>query len=202
MNKIGTDEIIQGILNSDENIIKYVYSENYIVIRKFINDNTGNDDETADVFQDAIMVIYNKAKEGNLNIYVSFGTYLFSIAKRLWYDQLRKKSQKNIVSDLQGIDVIDDVDEFDYESTYNERHKLIWKHFEKLTEDCRKVIKLFIDQHSITEVTGIMQYSSEQHTKNKRFRCKNRLIELIIKDPQFKTLKNEKVKDNDKIGRW
>ncbi len=202
MNKIGTDEIIQGILKSDENIIKYIYTENYIVVRKFINDNAGSDDETADVFQDALMVIYNKAKEGNLNIYVSFGTYLFSIAKRLWYNELRIKRQKNIVSDLQGIDVIDGVDEFDYELTYNERHKLIWKHFEKLTEDCKKVIKLFIDKHSITEVTDILQFSSEQHTKNRRFRCKNMLIEKIIKDPQFKNLKNEKVKDNDKIGRW
>jgi RNA polymerase sigma factor (sigma-70 family) len=202
MNKINTDEIIQGILKSDANIINYVYKENFLVFRKYVNENSGNDDDSADVFQDTIMAIYQKAKEGNLNIYVSFGTYLFSVAKRLWLEELRKRKLKNIVPSLHNIDVIDENYDFEFEILYNERHKLIWNHFDKLSNDCKKIIKLFIDEKSVAEVTKIMQFNSDQHTKNRRMRCKSRLITFILKDPQFKKLKNEKVKGTDQIARW
>lgn len=202
MNNISVDEIIQGILNSDEQIISSVYKENYQVIRQFINTNSGNDDDSADIFQETMMVIYRKAKEGKLNLFVSFGTYFYSVAKRLWYDELRKRKLKKLIPEFQEIEVTEENDDFQNEILYNERHKLVWKYFERLTSDCKKIIKLFIDDCSIAEITNIMQFNSEQHTKNRRLRCKNRLIALIIKDPQFKQLKNEKTKDNDQNTRW
>jgi RNA polymerase sigma factor (sigma-70 family) len=202
MFKNSADDIIQGILSCNENVISSIYKENYQVIRQLINTNSGNDDDTADIFQDTMMVIYQKAKEGKLKIYVAFGTYFYSIAKRLWFDELRKRKLKNLVPEKEDIEIIDDNEDFQKEILYNERHKLVWKYFEKLTDDCKKIIKLFIEENSIAQVTNIMQFNSEQHTKNRRLRCKNRLITLIINDPQFKKLKNEKVKDTDQISRW
>jgi RNA polymerase sigma factor (sigma-70 family) len=200
MKKYSGEEIIQGIFTHNEKVIYSIYEENYKIIRQFVKTNSGNDADADDIFQEAIMVIYRKIKEERLNLYVSFGTYLYAVAKKIWQNELKRKAQKNC-----SIDDCDDLnsdDDIEIDLIKNEKHKLVWRHFENLSKDCQKIIKMFIDGHSISEVTKTMNYSSEQHTKNRRLRCKNSLITHIISDPQFKELKNEKAQDSKNIPRW
>jgi RNA polymerase sigma factor (sigma-70 family) len=200
MKKYSGEEIIQGICNRDEKIIYFVYEEYYKLIRQLVKTNNGSDTDADDVFQDAILVIYRKIKENKLNLYVAFGTYLYAVAKKIWQNELKRRTQK--ACSIDECNDLHDVDDIEEDLIKNEKHKLVWEHFEKLSKDCQKIIKLFIDGHTITEVTAIMKYSSEQHTKNRRLRCKNSLITHIINDPQFKELKNEKAQDFNQLPRW
>jgi hypothetical protein len=61
----------------------------------------------------------------------------------------------------------------------NERMRIYREQFEKLSADCRKVLSLFLEGITITEITRIMGYRSEQHTRNRRYRCKLSLIKRI-----------------------
>ena len=200
MKKYSGEEIIQGIFNHNEKIIYYVYEENYRIIRQLVKTNNGNDADADDIFQEALMVIYRKIKEEKLNLYVTFGTYLYAVAKKIWQNELKRKSQK--ACNIEDYDDLSSGDDIEKELIKNEKHKLVWKHFENLSKDCQKIIRMFIDGHSISEVTKTMNYSTEQHTKNRRLRCKNSLITHIINDPQFKELKNEKAQDSNQIPRW
>jgi RNA polymerase sigma factor (sigma-70 family) len=200
MKKYSGEEIIQGICEHNEKIIYFVYSEYFRIIRQMVKTNSGNDTDADDVFQDAILVLYRKIKENRLNLYVAFSTYLYAVAKKIWQNELKRRSQNSC-----NIDDFDDLhydDDIEVELIKNEKHKLIWDHFENLSKDCRKIIRLFIDGHSISEVKEIMNYSSEQHTKNRRLRCKNNLIKSIMNDPLFKELKNEKTQDFNESPRW
>jgi RNA polymerase sigma factor (sigma-70 family) len=200
MKKYSVEEIIQGIYERNEKVIYFIYEEYYRIIRQMVNTNSGNDSDADDVFQDAIMVLYRKIKEKKLNLYVAFGTYLYAVAKKIWQNELKRRTQKSC--SLVDCDDLHNDDDIEIDLIKNEKHKLVWDHFEKLSKDCQKIIRLFIDGHSITEVTNIMHYSSEQHTKNRRLRCKNSLITRIINDPQFKELKNEKAQDFNQLPRW
>jgi RNA polymerase sigma factor (sigma-70 family) len=200
MKKYSAEEIIQGIFDHNERVIYYIYEENYRIIRQLVKTNNGNDADADDIFQEAIMVIYRKIKEEKLNLYVSFGTYLYAVAKKIWQNELKRKTQK--VGNLDNYDDLNSEDDIESDLIKNEKHKLVWRHFENLSKDCQKIIKLFIDGHSISEVTKIMNYNSEQHTKNRRLRCKNSLITHIINDPQFKELKNEKAHNSSPMPRW
>jgi DNA-directed RNA polymerase specialized sigma24 family protein len=83
-----------------------------------------------------------------------------------------------------------------------ERRSIFIKHFNGLNPDCQKIIKLFLKGLMISEITKIMGFSSEQHTKNRRFRCKKVLIEKILQDPYFKELTNERFGKDYQIPRW
>ncbi len=200
MKKYSGEEIIQGIFEHNEKVIYYIYEENYRIIKQLVRTNNGNDEDADDIFQEAIMVIYRKIKEGTLNLYVSFGTYLYAVAKKIWQNELKRRMQKTCSID--NCENLQDEDDVIINLIKNEKHKLVWKHFEKLSKDCQKIIRMFIDGHTISEVTRIMNYSSEQHAKNRRLRCKNSLITSIINDPQFKELKNEKEEDFNQLRRW
>jgi RNA polymerase sigma factor (sigma-70 family) len=200
MNKLSDSEIIRGVLEHDEKILLLIYRDNYRAIRKLVRTNSGDDDDVKDVFQDAIIILFNKIKKDELKLHVAFSTYFYSVARNIWLNELKIKNRK--ASDLQAIDVLDEEIDVHDEMIKAEMHKLVWKHFEKLTKDCQKVIKLILDGQSIAEVTSKMNYSTDQHTKNRRLRCKNTLVNHILNDPAYKELKNEKKLKDETNFRW
>jgi RNA polymerase sigma factor (sigma-70 family) len=197
MKKLDNEAIIQGILYHNKEVIKYIYEENYKSIANHVITNAGNKDDAEDLFQDSVLTIYNKIKKENLTLYVAFSTYLFAVAKRLW---LRELDRRNKLNKNKGSS--DDVaDEFDVISNFVmiEKHKLIWKYFYKLTDKCQKVIQMFLDGCSISEVASKLNLSSEQEAKNQRLKCKNLLISHICSDPLYNELKNEKLHSTSNI---
>jgi RNA polymerase sigma factor (sigma-70 family) len=200
MKKINNEEIIHGILNHNKDIIKYIYEENFQSIVNYVVTNTGNKYDAEDLFQDCVMTIYNKVKNENLNLYVAFSTYFYAVAKRLWLRELDRRNRTNTSYGVNN----ELADDFDVISNFVkiEKHKLIWKYFYKLSDKCQKVIQLFIDGSSISEVASIMNLSSEQEAKNQRLKCKNILISHIYNDPLYKELKNENIQSISHIPRW
>lgn len=195
------DSLIKGLINDDNKAISQIYSTCYNPVRSYICKNSGEENDARDIFQEAIMVVYDKAKHNQLNLTCSLKTYIFSIARLLWLKQLKKK-QKSIVQ-LKEAEEYTEVEE-DTIEIYNKntKHALFVKHFKQLSKDCQKIISLFLDGKGIDEVTIIMNYNSTQHTKNRRYRCKKSLINTIRKHPDYKKLKNENYSENNKLPRW
>jgi RNA polymerase sigma factor, sigma-70 family len=194
-------EILRGIQLQDSKVLLFVYHKNFRSVLYFIKKNRGTDKDAEDVFQDAMIVIYNKVSEGSLNLKCSLRTYLFSVAKILWLKELGLRGKNKVV--------IDDCDNFINENdgilediVDTERKSIFLKHYNELTEDCQKIIKYFLRGVSISEITKVMGYSSEQHTKNRRFRCKKTLIEKILQNPHYKELANGTIGENYQIPRW
>jgi RNA polymerase sigma factor (sigma-70 family) len=199
MKRYSNDEFIRGILEHDELVIRHIYNENFRKVSQLVCSNSGNPDDAADVFQESLIVIYNKIKEGKLILTASFDTYLYAVAKMVWKAEWRKKI--NFVSDEKANKELLADEDIQHNIVQDEKFKLVWEYFEKISSDCQKVIRMFLDGMSIDEVTNNMGYSSQQHTKNRRLRCKESLIKSIIKDPKYKELTNFR-KDADQIARW
>ena len=194
-------EIIEGIKNQDNKVILYIYQLNFRSVKKFIEDNSGTEKDAEDIFQDTLILLYNKIRVGGFALTSSFNTYLFSIAKFNWYNTLRRRKVRNTVSD--ECDTFTDNEQEFYTDLHNaERKKLIVKHFNEISSDCQKIISLVLNGYSIAEITELMGYNSEQHTKNRRLRCKKALILKILNDPNYKELSNERTGKITEVPRW
>jgi RNA polymerase sigma factor, sigma-70 family len=194
-------EILTGIKHQNSEIMMFIYQKNFRSVRHYIEQNNGSDKDAEDLFQDALILIFHKVRENSLTLTSSFNTYMFSIIKKNWLKQLDKRKRQNTVIDecdnfiLEEDGLVEDLFKL-------ERKKIINQHFNELSSDCQKIINLFLKGHSITEITKVMGFSSEQHTKNRRFRCKKSLIERILKNPYFKELTNGKFGTDYQIPRW
>ncbi len=191
MRELSVEEILKGIRAHDYKVLMYIYKSFYQQIKYFVNTNNGTDDDAQDVYQEALIVIYRKLVEEDLEIEnCSFNTYLYSVCKLLWLKQLEKKRQKQDVyveEDHDFVDLEDDniLDVFEK----SERYKLYQKHFNELQEDCRKVIGLALERLSLRDIAEIMGYKSEKYAKKKKYQCKEKLIEKIKQDPKYSELK-------------
>ena len=194
-------DIVSGIRNQSSSVLLFVYRKNFRSVKYYVEKNSGTDKDAEDVFQDAMLLLYTKIREESLDLKCSIHTYLFSIVKLLWISQLKKRDVRKTASEECDSFISDNEDVVD-SIIQTERKSLFIKHYNELTEDCKKIIKYFLKGFSISEITKIMGFSTEQHTKNRRFRCKTSLIEKILQNPHYKELTNGTVGKDIQIPRW
>lgn len=181
MRQPGEGEQLKGILEGNEEIIKYIYRRNLPSVIRFVVSNSGTEADAEDVFQEALIVVFDKLRKDQLKLRSSLSTFLFSICKNLWMKILRKN--KNSVGKLEGDEVM--ADENLIESIEaSEKYLLYRKYFKKLDFKCRQVLSLFVLGVKTEEVMSITGYSNA-HVRKKRFECKKKLIEMIEKDPAY-----------------
>lgn len=185
MKHLTAEEILDGIRDKNNDILTFVYKEHYPVIKKYILRNSGNKQDAEDIFQETIIMIYRKVEEGQLSLNCSFKTYIYSVCRILWLKELEtRKLIRNNNRELKNI--VDPEVKFLLENGDLEKKKLIQEHLMHLKKNCRQILTLFYAGVPIDEITEILGMSSTANTRQRKNRCKEKLIESLKKDPRFK----------------
>ena len=94
------NEIIERIKVGDERSLDYLYEKYYGMMTELVMRNSGTEDEAKDVYQDALIVFWQKVKNDQLVLTSKISTYIYSICQNLWRKELdRKKRLSNEESD-------------------------------------------------------------------------------------------------------
>ncbi|WP_299435076.1 sigma-70 family RNA polymerase sigma factor [uncultured Aquimarina sp.] len=187
MSDLEDRKILEGIAAGDTAVIKTFYENNFNYIRSYILQNSGEEEDAEDVFQDALIVIYQKLKSDTLDINVSVLTYFYAICKNKWRTRLRKK--RKLIIDNEVVVINEEVEaSIAEEIENNEREDVYRRYFLTLSGTCREVLNLVFAGKNMKEIAGITGYS-EGYTRKKKFECKKTLLEKIEKDPMYQELK-------------
>lgn len=182
------DQVITtGILSGNKRIINYFYEENIRYIRGYIQGNCGNTEDVEDVFQDALVVLYEKLQSGNLELRVPLKTYFYGICKNVWRNRLRKTERLIIDDEYYRLEQRT-YDNHAIHIENQEREYLYKKHFDKLSAENQNLLYLFFEGRSMREISEIMGHT-EGYTRKKKFDAKKRLLAMIEKDPMYNELK-------------
>ena len=194
MTELSDKEIIEGIRTNNRDILNYLYDDMLPMIKRLINSYGCCDQTAEDVFQEALLVIIRKINSEKIYLTCKFRTYLFSISKKIYIQQLSSSNNKLLKKgDVPDIVCEPEEDNSEFIRKYE---KVLKKNFNELSEDCQKVLRLHLNDASINEIKEIMKYNSTHHTMDRKYRCKKKLIEYIQNDPQYKELKNEYKRQN------
>ena len=85
------DEFIQAIKTGDSKGLHQIYETFLPRIRNLVTSNGGSEDDAQDVFQSAILTIYEKVQKENFKLTSKFYTLLYGICRNLWGNRLQKK---------------------------------------------------------------------------------------------------------------
>ena len=188
MTTFSDKEFIKGILEHNTVIINQVYKQFLPMVRKMILSTGGDSQQAKDIFQDAILIVYRKLKAGELELSCKFSTYLYAVTKKLWIQELKLKKKTSINTEKIA-DIAEEPDEMDeYRVSLK---KILLKHFNQLSDDCRKILRMHFNAATIDEIQLIMGYKTRHHTIDRKYRCKRSLINRITNDPIFKKIKHE-----------
>lgn len=175
------DLIIRQILKGDYTVLDAIYKEYREEFCTWICKKYGGSQEMAlDVYQDAIIVLFQNIKEEKLSeLTSSIKTYLFSIGRFKFISELRKK--KTVLTkdgELEiagpGLDIEDD------RILKEERLTQIENALEQLGEHCRELLKLYYyKQLSMTDIMIQMDYKNTSTAKNQKYKCMQKLRKLM-----------------------
>ena len=87
-------ELFARICKGDEQALEIVYQKNYRMMVRLVTSNNGTEDEARDVYQEAVIVFWQKAIKGDLVLTSKMSTYIYSICLNLWRKELERKKRK------------------------------------------------------------------------------------------------------------
>lgn len=163
--------ILHKIRKGDETALDYIYKKNYKMVTRLIINNNGSEDEAKDIYQDAILVFWQKAKRDDFVLTSKISTFIYSICQNLWRKELERKSKLSN-EEKDGFEIND----FDKK----EREKIINECVNSLGETCKKVLTFYyFDNLSMQEIAEKMGFANADTAKTKKYKCKKELDELI-----------------------
>jgi RNA polymerase sigma factor (sigma-70 family) len=178
----GEMEKVRAIRSNNEAALKLLYTSNFHKVEHFVLNNNGTTDQAKDVFQEAFIAVWRNIQLDRFQPQneSALDGYLFRIARNKWLDYLRSGHYKNVVP-MDAI-VIPDIEADLIPKEENDHLALIKKHFVDLGENCKKILTMYYYKNdSLRKIADEMGWT-EPTAKNNKYRCIQRLRELVNKD--------------------
>lgn len=138
----------------------------------YILANQGTEDEAKDVFQESVVILYEKAQAPSFELSSNANTYVFSVCKNIWYAKLRAKGKVTVSSHLQDDYFKQEEDQStDKEEQYNQLDVII----DQLGEKCKSVLhRFYFLKQGMAEIADKLGYSSVNTAKTQKYKCLER----------------------------
>jgi DNA-directed RNA polymerase specialized sigma24 family protein len=166
-----------GISNLDqlsakrEELFTTLYKKTFPAIAKYISRTGGSFDEAKDVFQDALVIFYEKTLAAKPNPDSSDTAYLVGIAKHLWIRRYKENSRH---IPLDGIDITSDTEE---ENLSNTR---LMHFLQTAGKKCMDLLKSFYyDQLPLADAATLFGFSGVRSATVQKYKCLEKVRETI-----------------------
>ncbi|MCK9291072.1 MAG: hypothetical protein WCR58_07670 [Bacteroidales bacterium] len=194
--KYQASDFLKGIKKHDRKVLNYIYQNQFESIKNYVVLRQGSRDDAWDVFQEAMGVVYDivTQEDQQFELWSSFETFFYSVAKNIWLKQLRERRIFHFGSTINIEEVSVDVEEMERMMLSNKLFQIYLRQWKLLDKTCQKMLELTFAKANGLELADKMKMVSAQSAYNKRRSCINKLIQLIINDYEYKNLnEHEKI---------
>ncbi len=174
----------QGLLKrlgqNDNEAMEIVYKDNFPMVQSFILQNNGNYDDARDVFQEAMIVLYENAKKDSFVLTAQIKTYVYSVCRRIWLKRLQQLGRFTtpVESLSETVPVEEEIAE---QEQKNVDFALMEDAMHKLGEPCRGLIEAYyIHKKGMVEIASQFGYTNADNAKNQKYKCLVRLKKLFF----------------------
>jgi len=171
---------LEGLLNNDNQIVEEIYRLFSPGVRSWILQNSGTEDDAADVFQESLIDIYNQAKYKGLQLTCPFQPFLLLVCRRKWLNEIKKRGLRPVTKssdDLSnhGEDVFAAAERVGMEE---EKARFFFQQFERLGEKCKEILRMSLTgerQEKIAEALGV----TYGYLRKKKSECMATLMSYV-----------------------
>jgi RNA polymerase sigma factor (sigma-70 family) len=171
-------------LAKDDKFFTQIYNEYKDYSLRFLRKMHNDDDLLKDIYQDAVIVLFEKSKDPSFNLTCNIQTYINSVCRNQLLNKFKENSRFLTKSDDFEPNVKDWFDEYDDEK--ESKLNLLEKSLEKLKdqgEKCFEILKrFFYEKQSMDQIAVEMNYTNGDNVKNQKSRCQKKLKELVLEN--------------------
>ncbi|MEP0368150.1 MAG: RNA polymerase sigma factor [Cyclobacteriaceae bacterium] len=165
-------EVLLRISKGDESALDFLYKKHYRMMTNLVLKNSGTEEEAKDVYQEALMVFWQKAASGKLVLTSKISTFLYSICLNQWRKELDRKSRLSH-------EEVDSEEYQDYDKKENAR--IITDCINELGDTCRRILTYYyFDGLNMTDIAERLNFANTDTAKTKKYKCKKKLDALVL----------------------
>ena len=181
MEEENTKNIIKLIRGGDQLVLRKIYDENREAFIKFSRKYNVERYDAIDIYQDAIIVLYENIANGKItDLKSKVSTYLFAIGKYKIFQMHRDNSKVELSSELHLKEENIYLDVNLYNEKLTNRQNLLNKYYSQLGKRCKEILKLFYyEGYTLDEIINILKYSDKNVLKSQKSRCMRQLRDWI-----------------------
>jgi RNA polymerase sigma factor (sigma-70 family) len=178
--ELNEQALLKGLANDDTKAIEIIYKDNFNMVQTFIINNNGNYDDARDIFQEAMIALYEKAKSDSFVLTSKISTYVYSICRRLWLKRLQQLGRySNQIDSLKETVAVEN--DLEYHEKKNAEFVIMDRALNSLGEPCKSLLDGFyvkkIDMQALAKEFG---YTNADNAKNQKYKCLMRLKKLFF----------------------
>jgi len=179
--------LLAGLAKNDKKAVEQIYKENYSLIQALIINNNGSADDAKDIFQEAIIVLFEKVQTGNFELHCQIRTFLYSVSRRLWLKRLLHQNRFSITDGME--ETVSVEDEVEVHEQRNEEFNMMEKALGGLGEPCKSLLEAFyMEKKNMQDIASRFGYTNAENAKNQKYKCLMRLKKRF-----FSQYKNDSV---------
>ena len=172
--------LLQGLASNDKKAVEAIYRENYNSIQALIINNNGSADDAKDIFQEAMIVLYEKVRSGTFELNCQIKTYVYSVCRRLWLKRLQQLSRySSPVETLEGVVPVDE--EIEEHEKRDAEFEMMDKAVSNLGEPCKSLLEAYyLQKQSMQDIAANFGYTNADNAKNQKYKCLMRLKKIFF----------------------
>ena len=176
------EEFVAAIQGGDDRALAHLYRLHLPMVSHLVLQNSGTEDEAKDVYQEGVMVFYEKVREGSLELSCQIKTYLYAVCRRLWLKRLAEKNRfVGHLDDLEPYLETGAEEDVEQAQERDQRFATMAEALDHLGEPCRSLIEgFYLQEKSMQQLTAEFGYTNADNAKNQKYKCLVRLKKLFF----------------------
>jgi RNA polymerase sigma factor (sigma-70 family) len=172
--------LLEGIAAEDSHSIEKLYKQHYNMVQSMVIANAGSKDDAADLFQETVIVLYEKVKAGNFELSSLLKTFIYSVARRLWLKKLQQQQRFTTQpDDLESIVPVED--ELEQHLKLQNDFTIMETSMGKIGEPCKSLLQAYyLQKKHMNTIAVEFGYTNADNAKTQKYKCLVRLKKLFF----------------------
>ena len=152
--------LLQGLARKDKKAVETIYKENFNLIQALVLNNNGSTEDAKDIFQEAMITLYEKAKSESFVLTSQIKTYIYSVCRRLWLKRLQQMGRYVAPSEIleETVAVEDDIAIHDKR---NADFAIMDRAMNSLGEPCKSLLEsYYLHKKGMHEIAADFGYTN------------------------------------------
>ena len=171
-------ELFAAFQAGERHALKQVYKDCWPMVAGFVRQNNGDKTDAEELFQEAILVLYEKTRNPDFQLTCSIKTYLYAVCRNRWFNQLRDGAKTTFIDEeAEAV-----ADEFAQENEREPLEQDLAHALDELGEPCRQVLLgYYFEKLSLEQLASRLGYASANVAKQRKFKCLERMKKMFLK---------------------
>jgi RNA polymerase sigma factor (sigma-70 family) len=171
--------LLRGLARNDKKAVETIYKDNYNMVQALIINNNGTADDAKDIFQEAMIVLYEKARSGTFELSCQIKTYVYSVSRRLWLKRLQQLSRYAEIGNSDSVVPVED--DLEDHGRKNREFEMMENAIGHLGEPCKGLLEAFyLQKRTMQEIAIDFGYTNAENAKTQKYKCLMRLKKIFF----------------------